>query len=124
MSFVFTFTPNASGMNTGKYDKCISRLEEAGADDPKGRLYHVCFGDPNDLMVTDVWDSVKNFEKFGETLMPILKEIGIDPVQPAVHPVHNVIEALPMYDCFSPSLLPCNLAGAFFFTLVYRGFFI
>ena len=38
-------------------------------------------------------DSVENFEKFGATLIPILSELGVDPGQPAVQPVHNVIEA-------------------------------
>jgi len=93
MSFVFTFTPQASGMTASQYDECIKRLEVAGAGNPKGRLYHVCYGDPNNLMVTDVWDSVETFQKFGETLTPILKEIGIDPGQPAMHPVHNIVEA-------------------------------
>jgi len=93
MSFVFTFTPVSPGMTSAKYNECIKRLEVAGAGSPMGRLYHVCYGDPNNLMVTDVWDSVENFQKFGETLMPILKDIGIDAGDPEVHPVHNTIEA-------------------------------
>ena len=80
-------------MTSGKYDECIRRLEAAGAGNPPGRLYHVCYGDPNNLIVTDVWDSVENFQKFGETLLPVLNEIGIDPGNPAVHPVHNIVEA-------------------------------
>ena len=80
-------------MTSVKYDECIKRLEAAGAGNPTGRLYHVCYGDPNNLMVTDVWDSVENFQKFGETLMPILTEIGIDAGNPAVYPVHNIVEA-------------------------------
>ncbi len=39
-----------------------------------------------------VWDTVGTpFDKFGKTLMPILQQIGIDPGQPAVMPVHKVI---------------------------------
>jgi hypothetical protein len=91
MSFVLTFTP--AGMTASKYDECTQRLEAAGAGSPKGRLYHVCYGDSNNVMVTDVWDSVENFEKFGATLMPILGELGVDPGQPTPQPVHNVIEA-------------------------------
>lgn len=93
MSFVFTFTPAGIGMSAAKYDECIQRLEAAGAGNPKGRLYHVCYGDPNNLMVTDVWDSVENFENFGGTLLPILAELGVNPGQPGAHLVHNVIEA-------------------------------
>ncbi|MFI5185945.1 MAG: hypothetical protein ACHQF0_04435 [Chitinophagales bacterium] len=93
MSFVFTFTPAGIGMSVAQYDECIRRLEAAGAGNPKGRLYHVCYGDPTNLRVTDVWDNVENFEKFGQTLMPILNEIGINPGQPDVYPVHSIIEA-------------------------------
>jgi hypothetical protein len=92
MSFVFTFTPAGVGMNASKYDECIKKLEAAGAGNPAGRLHHVCYGDPNNLMVTDVWDSVESFEKFGETLVPILNELGIDAGEPNVQPVHNIIE--------------------------------
>jgi hypothetical protein len=93
MSFVFSFTPEASGMTAHQYDECIKKLEAAGAQNPKGRLYHVCYGDPDNLMVTDVWDSAEDFQKFGETLMPILNEVGIDIGQPAMHPVHSIVEA-------------------------------
>jgi hypothetical protein len=91
MSFVLTFTP--AGMTANKYDECIQKLEAAGAGNPKGRLYHVCYGDPNNVMVTDVWESVEDFENFGATLIPILAELGVDPGQPTPQPVRNVIEA-------------------------------
>jgi len=93
MSIVFTFTPAGASMTASKYDECIKRLEAAGAGNPKGRIYHVCYGDPDNLMVTDVWDSAESFEKFGATLMPILGQLGIDPGQPVAHSVHNIIEA-------------------------------
>ena len=44
------------------------------------------------MMVYEIWDSPESFEKFGETLMPILGEIGIDPGQPEVMPLHNMIQ--------------------------------
>jgi hypothetical protein len=34
---------------------------------------------------------METFETFGQTLMPILQEIGIDPGQPEIRPVHNTI---------------------------------
>ncbi len=92
MSFVFTFDPSGGGMSAAKYDEVIKKLAAAGQGNPKGRLYHVCYGDPNDLHVTDVWDSMENFQAFGQTLMPILQSLGIDPGQPRVNPVHNVIK--------------------------------
>ena len=90
MAFVFTFTP-ATGMAAKQYDTIISRLEKAGAGNPKGRLYHVCYGNQNDLRVTDVWDTKENFNQFGKTLMPILQEVGVDPGQPDVQEVHKII---------------------------------
>jgi hypothetical protein len=41
------------------------------------------------MMVFDVWDSQAEFDAFGATLMPILQEIGVDPGQPDVMPIHN-----------------------------------
>ena len=91
MAFIFTFDPQGSMMNATQYDDLIKKLESAGAGKPKGRLYHVCYGEPGDLHVTDVWDSMENFEKFGQTLLPLLQKQGIDPGQPKVFPVHNTI---------------------------------
>lgn len=84
------FTPK--GFSPDKYDEAIKRLEAAGAAAPPGRSYHVAFsGQEGGLNVFDVWDSQESFEKFGETLLPILGELGVDPGQPQVVPVHNVI---------------------------------
>jgi hypothetical protein len=79
-------------MNAQQYDTCIRKLEAAGAGKPAGRSYHSCFGSGDKLAVFDVWDSQQSFDRFGETLLPILKEIGVDIGQPQVMPVHNVIE--------------------------------
>ena len=72
-----------------------ARLEQAGAGQPRGRLYHVCFGGGSQLQVLDVWESRELFDRFGETLMPILQQAGVDPGQPQVSEVHNVITAAP-----------------------------
>ena len=78
-------------MSAAQYDEIIKRLEAAGQGNPPGRVHHSAFGEPDHLMVYDVWDSQESFDKFGETLMPIMGEMGIDPGQPAVMPVHNMI---------------------------------
>jgi hypothetical protein len=90
MAVVLRFTPD--GMTAANYDECIKRLEEAGAGAPAGRLYHVCFGDENNLRVSDIWDSTEAFERFAETLRPILQDLGIDSGEPEVIEVHNIIE--------------------------------
>ena len=89
MSFVLTFTP--SGMTAAKYNECITKLNAAGAGSPKGRSYHVCYGDPNSVQVTDVWESMEDFQAFGETLIPILQSLGVDPGQPTPQKVQNII---------------------------------
>jgi len=89
MSIAIHFTP--VGMSQSNYDEIIRRLIAAGAGNPAGREYHVCFGTDGALQVLDVWTSVEAFQKFGETLMPILSSLGVDPGQPRIEPAHNVI---------------------------------
>lgn len=82
---------NPESMNAAQYDDTIKRLEAAGAGKPAGRLYHACFGSGDKLQVFDIWDSQAAFDKFGETLMPILQQVGLDPGQPMIEPIHNTI---------------------------------
>ena len=89
MALGILFTP--ASMSARQYDDCIKRLEAAGAGRPPGRLYHACFGSGDKLRVFDVWDSQESFNRFGQTLMPILKQIGVDPGQPEVAQIHAVI---------------------------------
>lgn len=79
-----------ASMNASTYNEALRRLEAAGAGNPAGRLYHVCFGSGDQLQVFDVWDSQESFDRFGQTLMPILGEVGIDG-QPMIEPVENII---------------------------------
>lgn len=74
-----------------QYDEAVRRLEAAGAGAPPGRLYHCAFSGPGGLQIFDVWDSQGSFEKFGQTLLPILSELGVDPGEPQVAEVHNII---------------------------------
>jgi hypothetical protein len=78
-------------MSTAQYDECIRLLKKAGAQHPAGRKYHACFGPADHVQVFDVWTSQAQFEAFGRTLMPILQQIGVDPGQPMVTTMHNVI---------------------------------
>jgi hypothetical protein len=90
MALAFYFAPTTP-MSARQYDECIKRLQKAGAGHPTGRVYHACFGSPENLTVFDVWTSQAAFDAFGQTLMPIMQQIGADPGQPSVMPVHNVI---------------------------------
>jgi hypothetical protein len=80
-------------MNKAQYDECMSKLAATGADRPKGRSYHSCFGEGDHLMVFDIWDSQEDMDAFGPTLMPILASIGIDPGQPDIMPIVNIVKA-------------------------------
>jgi hypothetical protein len=79
-------------MTTEKYDEGVRRLAAEGLGNPPGRQYHVAFsGGPGIIHVFDVWESQESFDAFGRTLMPIMNELGIDPGQPQITEVHNII---------------------------------
>jgi hypothetical protein len=84
------FTP--SGFTRTKYDETIRKLNEAGAGAPPGRTYHVALESNDGIQVFDIWDSQEAFQAFGQTLIPILSGLGVDPGEPMVSTVHNVIE--------------------------------
>jgi hypothetical protein len=42
--------------------------------------------------VSEIWDSQEKLEAFGERLMPILAEVGIQPGDPEIYEVQNVDE--------------------------------
>lgn len=90
MALAFYFSPTPR-MTAQQYDECVKRLEKAGAGHPPGRVYHACFGTNDSVQVFDVWTSQAEFDKFGQTLMPILQQLGANPGQPSVMNVHNVI---------------------------------
>jgi hypothetical protein len=80
-------------MNVDKYNKAIKGLEEAGEGNPDGRLYHIAsLQKDGSVIVTDIWESEELLDKFGKTLIPVLQKAGVEPVQPAVYPVHNYIQ--------------------------------
>jgi len=89
MALAIYFHPEK--MTAGQYDEAIRRLDAAGASRPSGRLHHSCFGPGDNLMVYDIWESQEAFDAFGQTLMPIMADIGIDPGTPDVMPIHNII---------------------------------
>jgi hypothetical protein len=74
-----------------KYDSTLTELEAAGAGAPAGRLYHCAMQSPGGVHVFDVWESQEAFAAFGETLLPILSAAGVDPGQPMITEVHNLI---------------------------------
>jgi hypothetical protein len=82
----------ADSFSPDKYDEAIKQLAAAGASAPEGRSHHIALEADGNIQVFDVWESQEAFDAFGATLIPILTGLGVDPGQPMVAPVHNVIE--------------------------------
>lgn len=89
MAYTIQFTPK---MTSAQYDEVMKRLDAAGAAAPAGRSYHACYGAGDRLRVFDVWESTESFERFGQTLMPILQDLGVDAGTPEIVEVHNVVQ--------------------------------
>jgi hypothetical protein len=92
MSIVVRFHP--TNVTIAQYEEVVRREKGAGATfPPDGRDYHVCFGTDGDLHVSEIWDSQEQFQAYGEFLMPILADVGIQfSDEPEVFEVHNIIE--------------------------------
>lgn len=57
-----------------------------------GLLAHAAGQGPNGFRVVDVWESEDAFRRFGETLLPILKQIGVEG-QPEIYATHTFVSA-------------------------------
>jgi hypothetical protein len=90
MSVLIRFAP--ASLTAAQYDESIRRLEEAGVFPPDGLDYHLCFGTDGNLRVSEIWDSREQLDAFGRQLMPILAEVGIEPGEPELMEVHNVVK--------------------------------
>ena len=90
MSVLVRFAPPGA-TTTEQYDETIRRLEEAGDFPPDGLEYHTCFLSDGNVRVSEIWDSQDQLDAFGERLMPVLAEVGIDPGEPEIFEIHNTI---------------------------------
>ena len=77
MSILVRFT-GAPGMTAEKYDETLPRIEASGEFPPDGLEYHVAFSSGGSFRVSEIWDSMEQFEAFGQRLMPILTEGGVE----------------------------------------------
>ena len=91
MAIVARFSP--ASLTTERYDESVRRLAEAGDFPPAGLEYHVCFGSDGDLRVSEIWSSREQFAAFGERLMPLLADVGIEPGEPEIFEVHNIVSS-------------------------------
>jgi hypothetical protein len=81
-----------AGLTAAKYDEVNKQLAQAGAGfgSVPGRTCHCAMEVDGAIHVFEVWASMEQFQKFGETLVPILKKMGMDPGQPQVTTVNNL----------------------------------
>jgi hypothetical protein len=79
-------------MTAEKYDEVLPRIEAAGQFPPDGLELHVAFNAGGSFRVSEIWDSKEQFEAFGQRLMPILAETGVELAgPPEVLEIHNII---------------------------------
>ena len=86
------------GMTKEKYEESVrliagrSRMEKPSDWPVKGLLAHVAGQSPTGFRVIDVWDSEQAFQQFGEKLIPVLNQLGVE-AQPEVYQAHTVVTA-------------------------------
>src|SRR5882724_12169822 len=84
----FTAAPDVT---SEQYDETIRRLEKSGDWLPEGLEYHVAFKSNGNFRVSEIWDSREQFDAFGERLMPLLKDLGIElSGEPEMLEIHNI----------------------------------
>ena len=88
------------GFTREKYEESVRKLTggkrsqmESSKDWPvDGMLAHIAGQSEQGFRVVDVWASEDAFRRFGEKLMQIMKEIGIDAV-PEIYEAHAFVSA-------------------------------
>ncbi len=88
------------GITQEQYEESTRKLTngakdrmDSPADWPvEGLLVHITGQGANGFRVVDVWESEEAFNAFGEKLIPILQEIGVQG-QPEIYPVHTFVKA-------------------------------
>jgi len=84
------------GITREQYEESVRKLTgksrlESPADWPvEGLLAHIAGPGENTFRVVDVWESEEAFGRFGESLMPILQDIGVEG-KPEIYPAHTYV---------------------------------
>jgi len=81
-----------------RYEQVVSGLKGGGklespSDWPvEGLLVHIAGQGERGFRVVDVWESAEACRRFGEMLMPLLEEAGVEE-RPEVYPAHTFVSA-------------------------------
>ena len=89
MSVLVRFAPPS--LTAAQYDAVLARLYEEGVQPAPGLELEVCFGSGDQMKVSVIFDSQEHLDAFGACLAPILEEMRMDPGEPEVIEVHNII---------------------------------
>lgn len=81
---------NPASLSEDQYRAVVDQLSTEGEWPPSGLVHHSCFGEGNNLMVYEVWESPEALDAFGQRLMPVLQQHKVDAGQPVVMPVVNI----------------------------------
>ena len=68
------------------------RMESPSDWPVEGLLVHAAGEGPNGFRVVDVWESEEACSRFGETLAPVMREVGVE-TQPELYPAHAFVQA-------------------------------
>jgi hypothetical protein len=91
-SVLARFTPKGD-VTTEQYDETLRRLEKSGDWLPDGLAYHVAFRSNDGFRVSEIWDSREQMDAFGDRLMPVLKDVGIElEGKPEMLEIHNIVK--------------------------------
>jgi len=87
------------GVTQEQYEESVRRLTggksqlESPSDWPvEGLLAHVAGQAASGFRVVDVWESEEAFARFGDHLIPILQDMGVQS-QPEVYSAHTFVSA-------------------------------
>jgi hypothetical protein len=69
-----------------------SQLDSPSDWPVEGLLVHAAGEGEAGFRVVDVWESEEAARRFGETLMPMLKEAGVE-AEPELYPAHTFVSA-------------------------------
>ena len=87
-----------AGLTKESYEEAVRGVTggsplESPADWPvEGLLVHAAGEAPGGFRVVDVWESEEAAGRFGETLGPVLREVGIE-VEPEMYSAHTFVSA-------------------------------
>ena len=92
MSIVVRYAP-VPATTTEQYDEVVRRLQESGEMPADGFDYHVAFFSEGQLLVSEVWDSLEQFQAFGQRVMPLLADVALEHSgELEILEVHNIIK--------------------------------